>query len=112
MEKEMAERLENRLKEIRSAKTPEDLSFAIWSKEFEAAMGSSRQSYRDCLVEWVTALKEKRPPNLWNKYTNPLQVAQDIWKPFLNQDKTDEIWFGSLINEFVSWVNNYIKDGK
>lgn len=107
IKEEVKERLEKRLQIIKEAKTPMDLAYTIWSKSFEEATGSSKQDYRNCFVEWIEVYKENRPPNLWYRYKNPIEVVNDIWKPFLDNNETDKLWFGSLRSELVKWINIY-----
>ena len=70
-------------------------------------MQSSRQSYRDCLIEWIVAYKENRKPNLCNKYQTPMEVAEGIWEPYLCNNEEDKLWFGSLREGLVKWINSY-----
>lgn len=104
---EVKERLAERLKRMKDATTPMELAYTIWSKHFEEATGSSKQDYRNCFVEWIDALKENRPPNLWNRYKKPEDVANAIWQPFLDNNEEDKLWFGSLRSGLVEWINAY-----
>jgi hypothetical protein len=106
---EIRERLEKRLQEIKVCKTLEELSFSIWSKKFEEATGSSKREYRDCFIEWVSAFKEKRLPNLWNRYKTVENLVCAIWYPYLDNNEEDILWFGSLRNELTVWIENYLK---
>ena len=101
------ERLAERLKRMEDATTPSELAYTIWTKQLEEAMQSSRQSYRDCLIEWIVAYKENRKPNLCNKYQTPMEVAEGIWKPYLCNNEEDKLWFGSLREGLVKWINSY-----
>lgn len=103
---EQKNRLEERLNKFRSAETPEEISFLIWSEQLEEATGSSKQSYRDGLVEWIKAYKEERLPKLYSKYKTPLDLAEGVWPPYLD-DGDNDVWFISLRKVLVNWINNY-----
>lgn len=104
---EIKERLAERLQVMKEAKTPGELAYTIWTKEFEKATSTSKQDYRNCFVEWIAAYKENRKPNLWNRYKNPNEVADAIWQPFLDQDESDKLWFNSLRSGLIEWINTY-----
>lgn len=109
---EIKERLAKRLQVMKEATNPNELSFTIWTKQLEEAMGSSRQAYRDCFIEWIIAYKEKRKPNLWNKYQTPEDVAEAVWPKNLEMDESDNLWFGSLRAGLIEWINNYCGNTK
>lgn len=104
---EIKERLAKRLEEIKLASDPTQLSYAIWTKGLEEAMGSSKQEYRRCLVEWIVAYKGNRKPMYWSKYLTPEDLAEDIWPKYFDIDESDNLWFSSLRNELIKWINEY-----
>lgn len=104
---EIKERLANRLQVMKEANTPSELAYTIWTKQLEEAMGSSRQEYRNCFIEWINAYKEKRKPNLWNRYQTPEDMAEAVWAKNLETDESDNLWFGSLRNGLIEWINDY-----
>jgi hypothetical protein len=100
------ERLANRVFEIKSANTPEDLSFVIWSKGTEEATGSSKQSYRDGFVDWIKSYANGTGAK-W-QYKNPTELAESIWQPFL--DEPNDIWFPAIRAALVNWIEDFKAD--
>jgi hypothetical protein len=103
---EIQARLDKRLEEMSNCKTTTELAYTIWSKSFEEATGGSKQDYRNCFKEWIEAYREKRPPNLWNRYKTPIEVADAIWQPFLDRE-SDKLWFTSLRKGLIDWIEKY-----
>lgn len=101
---ELIERLEKRKEEFRSCTTTEEFSLAIWSKGFENAVGSNKQSYRDCLIDWVECYKLGNSEAKW-KYKTPQELANAIYVPYL--DEPNDIWFPALRREIVDWIEKY-----
>ena len=102
MKETYEQRLQNRIEQIKTCKTPEELSFAIWPKDMDEKIGS-RQSYRDGLTNWIHSFKNNTKPN-W-KYKSPREVAEAIWQPYL--DEENDIWFPSLRNTVEDWIHDY-----
>lgn len=107
MKPEELERLENRLEEIKSCKTPEELSFVIWTKELENAIGS-RRHYREPFIDWIKCYKFDKTPQ-WKDYKYPKDLVEGIWKPFL--DEPGDIWFKSLRETVIEWIEDYKQKG-
>lgn len=104
---EFKERLEQRLKTMKEAKTPTELAYTIWTKQLEEAMGSSRDSYRNSFINWIEGYKAKTPPTEWSVYKTPNELADDIWQPYLDRNAEDKLWCGSLRAGLVEWINEY-----
>lgn len=100
------ERLLHRTKTMSDCRTPSELSFVIWSKGFEEAVGSSRDAYRNAFVDWVQAYRDKVPPKQWTKYRTPEELVNDIWRPYLDRPQ-DTVWFTALRKTVSEWIKNY-----
>lgn len=108
MKKEIKERLERRMLQMREAKTPTELAYTIWTQQLENAMGSSRDHYRIPFIDWIEAFKNQTLPKQWTKYKNPEELAEAIWDPKLVEtDESDRLWFGSLRKGLIEWIKNY-----
>jgi hypothetical protein len=92
-----------RLNEIRSCNTVQDLALNIWSLGLEEATGSSKKSYRDGFIDWVESFKSGGKSQ-W-KYNTPEDLAEAIWPSFL--DERGDTWFPLLRTELVKWIKNY-----
>ncbi len=104
---EVKERLAGRLKIMKEAKTPTDLAYTIGSKQLEEAMGSSRDCYRKPFIAWIEDYKKKTTPKEWYKYKNPIDLANAVWQPFLDNNEDDKLWFGSLRAGLIEWIDDY-----
>ena len=100
------ERLQNRIDQIKTCRTPDELSFAIWPKDMDNKIGS-QNSYRDGLINWIHCFKTNTKAN-W-KYKSPREVVEAIWQPYL--DEENDIWFPSLRNTLEDWILDF-KDSK
>jgi streptogramin lyase len=103
----LPERLNKRIADLKSCKTPEELSYNIWTTNLESAMGSSRKGYRDAFVEWVKAYKLKSKPQAWQSYKTPKDLAEGIWNSGLDRDASDKLWFGELRANLIEWIEDY-----
>lgn len=103
------DRIEDRRRIMEEAKTPVELAYTIWTKEFEEATGSSKDIYRTPFVAWVESYKSKTTPKEWTDYKTPKDLAEAIWQPFLDNNQEDEFWFGSLRSFLIKWINDYSK---
>ena len=104
LSEEKQKRLENRIDEILKSKTPVELSFVIWTKTLENAT-HSLECYREPFVNWIECHKNKTKSQ-WS-YKTPAELANAIWKPKLELDKEDNIWFSTLRENLVAWINSY-----
>lgn len=103
---ERKERREKRIQSLKDCQTPTDLAFNIWTKQMEEAMGSSRDHYRKPFIEWIESYKSKSTPKNWTSYKTPRDLAEGIWKPFL--DRSDDYGlFSDLRNALVDWIDQY-----
>jgi len=104
MKQETNSTIHNRIRSLNICNTPEELSFNIWTKELEEAIGS-RKEYRNGFVNWIESRKNGTSPQ-W-KYVNIKEFVEAIWPPYLDEDKDD--YFPLLRNALEQWVNEYIK---
>lgn len=58
LSKEKQQRLDNRANELKICQTPEELSYAVWTKQLEVAT-SDKSCYRNPFVEWIKCYKTK-----------------------------------------------------
>lgn len=101
---EIKERLEKRVQELKSCQNAEEMAFAIWTRNFESATGSSKKSYRDGFINWIESYKSGETPK-W-KYKNPEELANAIWEPFL--DEPEDEWFPALRTTLKEWIRSYV----
>jgi hypothetical protein len=92
---------------IELCKTPTELSFVIWTKELEQAMGD-RSSYRLPFVEWIECYKNKLPYLGW-KYATPKDLAEDIYKIEFDRFYKDK-YYQRLRDSLIKWIDNYVKN--
>jgi hypothetical protein len=85
---ERKERREKRIQSLKECQTPTDLAYNIWTKELEEAMGD-RSHYRIPFINWIESYKMGINPQ-WESYKNPHDLAEGIWKPFLDRP---DVWF-------------------
>jgi hypothetical protein len=80
---EIRAREEKKYEEIRNCKSPEELSFAVWTKDMDEAMQSSRDCYRKPFVQWVVEHASGIPHTGW-RYKTTREFVEGIWPPFLD----------------------------
>lgn len=86
MKNDHLERLKKRLKSIDDCKTVEELSWNIWSKNFEKASGSKAEDRK-----WFN----ERCLEYFNSYNFSVkQISEDIYQPFL--DESDDYLFQNI----------------
>ena len=106
---ERKDRREKRLQSLKDCQTPTDVAYNIWTKELEKYMGD-RSHYRVPFVDWIESYKLKRTPQ-WNSYKTPSDLADGIWKPFL--DRPDDYGlFSDLRNTLVEWIEQYVQSSQ
>jgi hypothetical protein len=105
---EIRAREEKRYEEIRNCISPEELSFAVWTKDIEEVMHSSRDCYRKPFVQWINEYASGIPHTAW-KYSTPRELAEAIWKPYL--DSGDK-YFENLRQTLTMWIEQYKKSKK
>lgn len=104
---ERKERREKRIQSLKNCQTPIELSFNIWTKQSEEIIGD-RSIYRNPFVEWIESYKAKTNPEMWTSYKTPTELAEGIWKPYL--DRADDYdLFSDLRNALVEWIERYGK---
>lgn len=102
---ERKERREKRIQSLKDCQTPTDLAFNIWTKQMEEYMGD-RSIYRNPFIEWIESYKSKYTPKNWTSYKTPRDLAEGIWKPYL--DRSDDYGlFADLRNALVDWIEQY-----
>ena len=102
---ERKERREKRIQSLKDCQTPTDLAFNIWTKQMEEYMGD-RSIYRNPFIEWIESYKSKSAPKNWTSYKTPRDLAEGIWKPYL--DRSDDYGlFADLRNALVDWIEQY-----
>jgi hypothetical protein len=102
---EIDENHKKRIQVIKNAKTPEELSFLIWSKSLDVAMGSSRDIYRKPFVVWITEIKNGLDFSGWN-YKTPKDIVEDIYKPYLDLD--DKEFYNNLRETIQHKIEEFI----
>ena len=94
-----------RLDSLKRCVTLEELALNIWTPKQEEYMGD-RSMYRNPFKEWIHSYKEGTTPSNWHGYKTPRQLAEGIWKPFL--DRPDDYgWFSDLRDALVEWIEKY-----
>jgi len=97
----------DKLKLIKEAKDPKELTWVLWPKEMEEAMGD-RSRYRNDFTDWVEQYKSKQPFTGWN-YSSPELLAKDIYKPSFDVYFKDDL-FKKLRIALIEWINWYVVD--
>lgn len=95
--------LQKRISEILDAKTIEDLSYVIWTVEFEHAIGS-RKSYRESFCNWVSSFVLGKSPTEWSSYKTPEEVVHAIWNPGLDLSSGDQIYMNGIRNALLTKI--------
>lgn len=96
------ERRRVRLHSMDICLTAKDLAYNIWTEELEEAVGD-RSSYRKPFIEWVESYCKGEKPKQW-KYSSPSELAEAIWKPYLDMENDD--LFLQLRNHLVMWIES------
>ena len=102
---ERKERREKRIQSLLDCQTTTDLAFNIWTKQMDEYM-SDRSIYRTPFIEWIESYKSKTPVKMWTSYKTPRDLAEGIWKPYLDRED-DYGLFSDLRNALVRWIANY-----
>lgn len=92
-----------RLLELQSCSTPEQVAAVIWTPELEQLMGD-RSMYKNPFAEWIRAYRAGKPSKELFSYKTPLEVANAVWPAELNDP---DGLFEDLRQELVVWIELY-----
>ena len=92
-----------RLLELQSCRTPEQVAAFIWTPELEELMGD-RSMYKNPFAEWIRAYRAGRPSVELFSYKTPLEIANAVWPVELNDP---DGLFEELRQELVVWIELY-----
>lgn len=98
-----------KLKLIKKAKTPDELTWVLWPKEMEEAMGD-RSRYRNSFKEWLESYKNDRVFKGWS-YECPRLIAEDIYKPAFDRYFKDNL-FEKLRIALIEWIVKYVESAQ
>lgn len=107
IKQEIKDRLAYRLKTMQDTNDPIELAYTIWTKGLDEAKGSSQDCYRLPFIAWINAYKNNETPKEWTKYKTPKDLAEGLWKPYLDCNDEDVYWFGSLRSCLIKWIEDY-----
>ena len=105
MNVEQKQGFEGRMSQIKACSSPAELAQVIWTQKM-VEVSPGLEEKRKLFVEWIRCYVEGLTPQEWYIYRTPRQLAESIWKPWMDADGDGGV-FAELREHLVDWIEEY-----